>query len=112
MAKAREKLKSLFQRQVGGTKLGNTLRGIAHSIDPRLGNGLFMIKEGQTREVANSNAAKVAGETIEAFDHSQNKYIGTMETAGTQARIKRYLGWGLAILVLVGAWWYSKRNKK
>jgi len=47
----------LFKRKVGGTVVGNMLRGVVSNFSGGLlGNGLFMLKDGQTVDQNNQSA--------------------------------------------------------
>lgn len=58
----------IFKRKPGGTGLGNTLRGITNRLTGGvLGNGLLMLKEGQTVKENNANALGALGVGLEAI---------------------------------------------
>lgn len=67
----------LFKRKEGGTMVGNLLRGVAHSINPMLGNGAMKLRPGEKPADANARASKEFGATMAGAQAGNQLYRTT-----------------------------------
>ncbi len=111
-------LGSQFKRKVGGTKLGNAVRGfVRNKTGGLLGNGLLMLKENETKAETDAKAREVLTDTAaaatEKFESSQRKALEDVERKATMERLKK-IGFTvvLPLLVVAGVVVYIFKNKK
>ena len=124
-------LKTALKRKEGGTLLGNTIRTALNSVNPVLGRGTFMLKEGQSIEdrrlldsaqtvsalggaITGAGAGAPAG--VVGASVEENLTAGGKATFMQQA--KTWLGsktgkivW-MSLLGVIVIWWIWKKMKK
>ena len=124
-------IKGVLKRKEGGTLVGNTIRTALNSVNPMLGRGTFMLKEGQTldarKELDSAQAVSALGGALTGGGAGASAGVvgASVEdnlTAGGKASFMQQtktwlmsktgkIVW-MSLLGVILVWWIWKKMKK